>query len=552
MRTSRIVAIGTLALGLIGSALAQFTGPIPLAWRWSYSTAVAPSGAPVVSNGVVYTAVGQRVFALDQATGNQKWRFPLVDPIPGYFRSAPVLVGNVIVAAGDNRMIYGISSDRGELKWSYTSEVPIIGQPIAVGNMIVFGLSDSTIMAINAENGAKAWNAPYKVFAGLTGQLAANGTSVLFFTQDNALNSLSALSLKINWTRRFTNVNSDSQPILFGDYIFVNAGSYVACLSAGGGTVRWQQNTGESLMYAPAASSEGVFAVSRDGKAFLYDLNGRAKWKAPLDLGSYPAVRPSAADKMFVQPTTAGSLIAVNPATQKVVWSFLVRPLAGTSFTSEDPNNAGRSGGGGRGAGAGAGGGAGLAGGGGAGGSQSNQNQIPLAIPASGPAVLVGKNLMVLAQDGSLLSFDPDNGVDLTGPKVQMIWPNSGDQVSGQPPLELIFSIDDEATGVNNSTIKIQIDGEEMMYEYGRDGIAVVRISTLTKNKPLMDGRRAIKVTATDWMGNTTVKEYGLSVDNTLPPLARPESTKPNQGSGRTGGPGAGSGGGGQLGGGGL
>ncbi len=547
MRMSRIVAIGSLALGLLGSAFGQFTGPIPLAWRWAYSTPVSPVGVPAVADGVVYTAVGQRVFALDQATGNHKWRYPLVDPIPGYFRSAPLLVGNVVVAACDNNLIYGITADRGEAKWTYISDVPIIGQPVAVGNMVVFALNDSTVMAINAETGAKAWNAPYKVFAGLTGQIGVFDKSVLFFAQDNSLTSLNVLTLKVNWSKRFTNVNIDSQPTVYGEYIYTNAGSYVVCMMGGNGAVRWQQNTGEPLTFAPAVSASGVLSVSRDGLAFLYDpLNGAVKWRKPVDIGSYPSVRPSATDKLFIQPTTAGSLVALNPSGQ-IVWSFLVRPMPGSNFSSGTGSGSGRGG-----PGAGSGGGSGLAGGGGAGTAQQNQqNQIPLAIPASGPALLVGKSLMVLAQDGSLLCFDPDNGVDLTGPKVQMIWPNPGDLV-GKPPLEMLFSVDDEATGVNTSTVKIQIDGQDVEFEYGRDGIAIVKISPFTKNKPLADGRRVIKVMATDWMGNTTTKEYAIIVDNSLPTSVRPGGPATGAGSGRTGGPGAGAGGGGRLGGGGL
>ncbi|MBX3117911.1 MAG: PQQ-binding-like beta-propeller repeat protein [Fimbriimonadaceae bacterium] len=559
MRTSRIIAIGTLALGLLGSALAQFSGPIPLAWRWAYSTPVSPTGAPVVSKGMVYAAVGQRMFALDMETGNQKWRYPLADPIPGYFRNGLVLVGDVVVAVGDNQIVYGVTADRGEAKWAYASDVPIVGQPVVVGNIVLFMLSDSTLMAINGATGEKVWNAPYKVFAGLTGQLASYGNSVLFYSSDNSLTSLNVLSMKVDWNRRFTNVNTDSQPAVYGDYVYASAGSYVVCLTARSGGVRWQQNTGEPLMFAPAVSSEGVFAVTRDGKAFLYEpLGGAPKLRGKtIELGSYPSVRPSAAGKMFVQPTTAGSIVAVNPATGDVVWSFLIRPLAGTSFTTEDPSSSGR-GGSGRGGGAGfggGGGGGGLAGGGGAGGAggqaQPPTNQIPLAIPASGPVVLSGKTLLVLAQDGSLLAFDPDNGVDLTGPKINMIWPNPGDLVGG-PPLEMLISIDDEATGVNSSTVRIEVDGEEMEFEYGRDGLAIVRISPYTKNKPLSNGRRTIKVTATDWMGNTTVKEYGVTVDNALPPSVRPASTNPGQTGGRTGGPGTGTGGGGRVGGGGL
>ena len=133
-----------------------------------------------------------------------------------------------------------------------------------------------------------------------------------------------------------------------------------------------------------------------------------------------------------------------------------------------------------------------------------------------------------------------------------MVWPNAGDQVSGQPPLELIFKIDDEATGVSNKTVAVNVDGQAMEVEYGRDGFAVVKISPYTKNKPLVDGRKSIKVSASDWFGNMTTTEYGLTIDNALAPLARASTTpgNPGGGAGRGGGRGGGGIGGGGIGGG--
>jgi hypothetical protein len=85
MQTFRTLTAGIVAFGSLTVAMAQFDGPAPLAWRWSQSTTVRPNGSPLVDGNLVYITVGQRMFALDKDTGNQKWKYPQVEPIPGYF-----------------------------------------------------------------------------------------------------------------------------------------------------------------------------------------------------------------------------------------------------------------------------------------------------------------------------------------------------------------------------------------------------------------------------------------------------------------------------------
>jgi outer membrane protein assembly factor BamB len=528
---------------MTGAALAQFPGPAPLAWRWAQPTSVAPLGSPLVVGDTVYVAVGSRVFALDRATGNQKWKYPQVEGIPGYFRSAPVLAEGTIVAAGDNRLIYGVDAATGAAKWQYASEVPIVGQPVALGNIVVARFSDNSIMGIRADNGQPEWKAPngeplpYRVFDGIDGDLAVHGNTILFVTQAGELQSVSAATRKLIWKAKFSSVTPGASPIIYGDVAFVNSGTWLVAVNAINGGARWQQNIGEMLAFSPAVSAEGVFTVTQDGKGLLFDTaTGRVKMRNPIDLGSVLAVRPSAIDKQFLAPLTSGALTLVNPANGEVTWSYLVRPLFRSASTG---------GGGGQplGGGGGAAGGVGPPGGGGAtGGGGTQSSTQPIAIPASGPGVLAGQTLLILMQDGSLLAFDRSAGVDKTGPNIAMVWPNPGDQVSGQPPLELIFKIDDEATGVNSKTVSVKVAGQDMEVEYGRDGFAIVRISPFNKNKPLMNGRKAIVVTATDWFGNATTAEYGLTIDNALAPLARQTTTtgptggNPGRGGGRGGG----------------
>jgi hypothetical protein len=180
----------------------------------------------------------------------------------------------------------------------------------------------------------------------------------------------------------------------------------------------------------------------------------------------------------------------------------------------------------------------------------TSRGDLILSIPAAGPAVLNGQSMYILAADGSLLAFDKQTGVDLTGPDVTMLWPQQGLQVGNtKGPLEVYFQVSDEATGVNEKSLNVTVNGNAVVYDYGRDGIISLRFGNSEKNKPLNDGRASFEITATDWMGNKTVKSFSLGIDNNLTPVARPGG-KPGDQSGTPGrGPGGRQGGGGGAGG---
>src|SRR5687767_7649302 len=91
MGMKRILSVG-LAIGAFAAFVhADFDGPAPLAWRWVQPTSNSPVGSPTIQDGTVYAAVGSRIYALDKTSGNQKWKFPLVDPIEGSFKSTVIL-----------------------------------------------------------------------------------------------------------------------------------------------------------------------------------------------------------------------------------------------------------------------------------------------------------------------------------------------------------------------------------------------------------------------------------------------------------------------------
>ncbi|MFY9234272.1 MAG: PQQ-binding-like beta-propeller repeat protein [Fimbriimonadaceae bacterium] len=516
MFKARCLILGPVALALALPAVAQFEGPSPLAWRWAQPTRISPAGSPISMNGTVVVAVGQRIYAVDKETGNKKWQFPLVEPINGYFQSGLVTDGNVVIAAADNKNIYAVDAKTGEPKWQHQAIVGIMGQPVIAGSLVVYATSDNSLNAVDLATGdvPANWEIPVKVHDGITGRIAGFGSGVLYFTNNFELRSFDTNLKKTRWSLRFSVITPDAVPVVYGDQVYVSSGQFVSSVNAVTGRSARNAPIGEEVAFGPAVSAEGVMVVTRDGRAVFLDSNLRLTKKS-LDLKSYPVVQPTAIGRMFVAPTTNGAINVIDPRTGSLVWSYVIRPMSGA--TTAPPS-----------------------------GGSTGANNTPrpiVSVQASGPAVLDGNTLLILARDGSLLAFDKDTGVDLTAPNIKMSWPVQGDVVNGQT-LDMIFKIDDEATGVNESTIKIEANGKPLDFEFGRDGFATVRISPLSKNRSFGNGRQIIKVTAADWMGNVSTTTINLLIDNALAPAKRP-GTVEGPGESNRGGPGTGPKGGG-------
>ena len=549
MRTLRLLLAAPLALALAASASAQFDGPAPLAWRWSTSTSFAASGAPLVIGDTIYTAMGGRIYAIDRASGNKKWQYPAVDPIPGRFRTTPVLVDGVLIAAGDNKVVYAVDPNTGAAKWNYASPSPVFNSPVAVGKFVAYSTSDNKLVALEGATGAVALP-PYSIYERIQGQIAGYGNGIVFFNGQNELRSLDIISKKANYPRpiKFGQLPAGATPVLLGETFYVSSGPYVIAVNASSGTSKWQYDTRLQLAFTPAPSADGILVVSRNGEALVLDpLSGRptsAMRSGPVHLGCFAAVRPSVAGSKFVIPTTNGAINLLDPKTGDIIWSYVVRPVGDLYETSSStPSGGGGRPGGGLGGGLGGGGRPGGAGGG------ADKGRKITTLQASGPAVLAGQTLIVPASDGSILAFDKDLGVDVTPPESKQVWPMQGEIVSGLPPLELIFRLEDEAAGVNESTIKVQIDGQNAGYTYTRDGYVRVAFSNLAnvvpparpgapvppkRNASLPNGRHAVKVTVADWLGNVSTTDYSIVIDNSLPVLPLPG----NDQTGQTGGPG--------------
>ncbi len=521
-----ILAAGAVAAASVG--LAQFDGPAPLAWRWSESTSASPSGQPAIDGEKVIVGVGGRIYCLDRDTGNLVWRYPAGEPLSGNFRTGVVLAGRTIVAASDQRVVYAVNADNGQILWQYTSSEPLIGSPAASGSAVALPTANGQIVGLGLSDGQPLWGGPVKLNDRVLPNLAGTTTGIVAMTSRSMV-TLDSNTGRPRWTQAFGTISSLTKPTVYGDTIYLTSGTFVIGLRAATGSVRWQQNTLEPLVPGVAAGPDGVIAVAQAQKIFTFDIAGRPTSRRGFPISIKPGGVPSWAGKFALVPSAGGTLLMVDPKSGEPVWSYTIPSIARASSSA-----AGAGGGRGPGGPGGPGVPGGIAGGGGAAGQQPDG---PSTVAAAGPAIVTGTSLMILAQDGSLLSFDKVFGIDLTPPTVKMLWPTAGDQVSPNPPAELVFKVEDFTSGINPESVKVTLNGQEAFFTPDKDGIYRLLVVAGSRNRSLPIGRLTIKVTAADWLGNVSETNFVLLVDPAIDrPLGGPRPPANNTGTGAGGG----------------
>jgi hypothetical protein len=216
--------------------------------------------------------------------------------------------------------------------------------------------------------------------------------------------------------------------------------------------------------------------------------------RTPIDLGGPAEAPPAPADALFASASSDGNMALFDPHSGQVLWHYLIHPI-----TRED-----------------------------------RMKPVVKGVGAAGSPVLAGSSLLVLAKDASLLCFDATTGVDLTPPDIKMVFPNPGESVSGQPPLTLFFTIDDEVSGLDPDSVQFFVDGQLVpkqsdlfpgQYDRTKDGYYLLRVAEQGPIKPLHDGRHLFTVKASDYMGNKGSEDFILIIDNQLPPMQAPGET---------------------------
>jgi outer membrane protein assembly factor BamB len=159
-----------------------------LTLKWTYTTEGAIIAKPLVNNGIVYIgSFDKNLYAINAADGTLKWKY---DQAGNWFWTQPIIVDGMLYAGCLDGFIYVLNAETGAVITVFDNEEltlvsPFASQPVTIGNYIIFASQNGiiykidtvtqTIKQIAALNGT------------ITGPLMAYQGNIYFQTQDIAI-----------------------------------------------------------------------------------------------------------------------------------------------------------------------------------------------------------------------------------------------------------------------------------------------------------------------------------------------------------------------------
>ena len=219
--------------------------------------------SPAVWNGAVYFGSGDgNVYALDAATGAQRWRFATGDVV----HASPAIADGTLFIGSWDSWFYALDAATGAQKWRFKTgedadihnQVGIQSSAAVAGGVVYFGCRDSHLYAVDEKTGTQVWAYDNRG-SWVIGSPAVRGGVVYATTSDTGL---------------------------------------FYALDARTGARQFQLEFKHWPMFSsPAIAGERAYVGSHTGKLLAIDLKGRAlAWDFATDAAKATLAQYTAAD----------------------------------------------------------------------------------------------------------------------------------------------------------------------------------------------------------------------------------------------------------------
>jgi outer membrane protein assembly factor BamB len=219
--------------------------------------------SPVVVDGVVFVGAGKEVYALDAATGQQRWMFSLQDYITC---SATVAHGQVYIS--DFRYVYAIDQQSGTLRWSFPVQTAFSFSAVASDASVLVTNGDN-LTALDTATGKKQWE------LSIPGEVlipAAADNSRAYVKSTQSLYAIDLSTGKELW--RYRDDEYVSLPVVAGNHLVIISGmganTAINALATDTGASVWRKPTSKLSTSAPVIAGQTMYIRATDGRVFAF------------------------------------------------------------------------------------------------------------------------------------------------------------------------------------------------------------------------------------------------------------------------------------------
>ena len=290
--------------------------------RWKQNLDLALSGGVGHHGNSVFVGASEGlVMRLDAASGSEIWRAP----VSGEVLSAPQGDGRYVVAQTYDGKLMGFDYETGEVRWTYTSDVPVLtlrgtGTPMILGDNAIAGFADGKVVAINLRSGNVAWEVRVAIPQGrseierivdIDGSMAVQSNELYVASYQGRLAAIDTRSGRRLWQRNVSSVSGVG--VGFGNvYVADDDGTVSAFLRNGQG-VRWQNiDLGFRDLSRPTPVNSYVAVVDFEGYLHLLSqVDGEIVGRTKVDSSGARADMLTRGNRLFVF-TNDGALKAYD------------------------------------------------------------------------------------------------------------------------------------------------------------------------------------------------------------------------------------------------
>ncbi len=292
---------------------------------WKMKAGGQVSGRVSVEGDQVFFGAGRSVYALDAATGKQRWS----TPVDGSIVIGPAVSNGAVFAPAGEQHLYCLDAASGKIRWDHTVPRPIIMEPAPAGERVYFAAMDGHVRALDAATGREIWDTAvsspddnYPTAAYWTP--AVVGDTVLASKRpasqdEHTLHALSAEDGKTLWSRPLAAwpthlVLSPEKDRL---YAALSSGGTrgVQCLSTANGDSLAVFDTGV-VMNGGVVRGGNVFARDNNSMCCVDAATGAVRWTYRLSTGPqgslYGPTAFAVTENLAVAGTMDGRVIALK------------------------------------------------------------------------------------------------------------------------------------------------------------------------------------------------------------------------------------------------
>jgi len=128
--------------------------------EWSFDTDGAVLSSPALSGGTVYIGCwDNRLYALDSANGEERWRFTPGNElgVDNRIERSPAVADGIVYFGCWDHSVYAVDAESGVEEWRFQTDARLKSAPAIAGDTVYVGGLDGNVYGIDAQNGNGKW-----------------------------------------------------------------------------------------------------------------------------------------------------------------------------------------------------------------------------------------------------------------------------------------------------------------------------------------------------------------------------------------------------------